>query len=84
VANTASEAAAEAARNTFESGTSPATIARGIANDTFNVIAAQGENMTEATTAAESSNLTDFGYKRRSCGTINGITLENGELKRQV
>jgi hypothetical protein len=59
VANTASEAAAEAARNTFESGTSPTTIARGIANDTFNVIAeeaaAQGENMTEATIAASAA-----------------------------
>ena len=28
-------------------------------------------------------NLTDFGYKCRSCGTINRITLENGELKKQ-
>jgi hypothetical protein len=35
VANRASEAAAEAARNTFESGTSPNVIAQGIANDTF-------------------------------------------------
>lgn len=56
VANTASEAAAEAARSTFESGTSPTVIAQGIANDTFKVIteeaAAQGENMTEATKAA--------------------------------
>jgi hypothetical protein len=56
VANAASAAAAEAARNTFESGTSPTVIAQGIANDTFNVIAeeaaAQGENMTEATKAA--------------------------------
>ena len=25
------------------------------------------------------SNLTDFGYKHRSYGTINTITLENGE-----
>jgi uncharacterized Zn finger protein len=27
-------------------------------------------------------NITDFGYKCRSCGTINRITLENGELKK--
>jgi hypothetical protein len=56
VANTASEAAAEAARNTFEPGTSPSVIAQGIANDTFKVVAeeagAQGENMTQATKAA--------------------------------
>jgi hypothetical protein len=56
VANRASQAAAEAARNTFESGTSPTAIAQGIANETFNVIAeeaaAQGQNMTEATKAA--------------------------------
>jgi hypothetical protein len=56
VANTASEAAAEAARNTFESGTSPTIIARGIANDTFNVIAeeaaAQGQNISESTKVA--------------------------------
>jgi RNase P subunit RPR2 len=29
------------------------------------------------------SNITDFGYECRSCGTINMITLENGELKKQ-
>ena len=29
------------------------------------------------------SNITDFGYKCRSCGTINRITLENGEIKKQ-
>ena len=29
------------------------------------------------------SNLADFGYKCRYCNTINRITLENGELKRQ-
>jgi hypothetical protein len=30
------------------------------------------------------SNITDFSYKCRSCGTINRITLEEGELKKQV
>jgi hypothetical protein len=29
-------------------------------------------------------NLTDFGAKCPRCGTINTITLENGELKKQV
>jgi phage FluMu protein Com len=29
-------------------------------------------------------NLTDFGYKCPGCNTINRITLENGELKKQV
>lgn len=56
VANAAAEAASEAARNTFESGTSPTVIAQVIGNDTFKVVteeaAAQGENMTEATKAA--------------------------------
>jgi hypothetical protein len=28
-------------------------------------------------------NLTDFGYKCRYCNTINTITLEDGELKKQ-
>lgn len=28
-------------------------------------------------------NLTDFGYKCRNCDTINRITLEEGELKKQ-
>jgi RNase P subunit RPR2 len=28
-------------------------------------------------------NLTDFGYKCRSCNTIIRITLEDGELKKQ-
>jgi RNase P subunit RPR2 len=27
--------------------------------------------------------LTDFGYKCRNCNTINRITLEDGELKKQ-
>jgi tetratricopeptide (TPR) repeat protein len=27
-------------------------------------------------------NLTDFGYKCRNCNTVNGITLEDGELKK--
>jgi RNase P subunit RPR2 len=27
--------------------------------------------------------VTDFGYKCRNCSTINRITLENGELKKQ-
>jgi RNase P subunit RPR2 len=29
-------------------------------------------------------NLTDFGYKCRNCNTINRITLEDGELKKQL
>jgi phage FluMu protein Com len=29
------------------------------------------------------SNLTDFGAKCEKCETINTITLENGELKKQ-
>jgi phage FluMu protein Com len=28
--------------------------------------------------------LTDFGFKCRYCNTINRITLENGELKKQA
>jgi hypothetical protein len=28
-------------------------------------------------------NLTDFGYTRRNCDTINRITLKHGELKKQ-
>jgi hypothetical protein len=28
-------------------------------------------------------NLTDFGFKCRNCNTINRITLEDGELKKQ-
>jgi hypothetical protein len=28
--------------------------------------------------------LTDFGAKCENCGTINKITLEKGELKKQV
>jgi hypothetical protein len=28
-------------------------------------------------------NLTDFGFKCRNCGTINRITLEDGELKQE-
>jgi RNase P subunit RPR2 len=28
-------------------------------------------------------NVTDFGYKCRNCNTINRITLEDGELKKQ-
>jgi hypothetical protein len=27
--------------------------------------------------------VTDFGYKCRNCNTINKITLEDGELKKQ-
>lgn len=30
------------------------------------------------------TNITDFGVKCKSCGTINTITLEKGELKKQV
>lgn len=56
VANRASEVAATAAQNTFESGTSPTVIAQGIANSTYSVIAeeaeAQGQNMTDATKVA--------------------------------
>jgi hypothetical protein len=37
----------------------------------------KSENLTFKTFC----NLTDFGYKCRSCGTIDRITLENGELK---
>jgi hypothetical protein len=29
-------------------------------------------------------NITDFGYKCKDCGTINIITIENGELKKQI
>jgi hypothetical protein len=28
-------------------------------------------------------NLTDFGYKGRNCSTINRITIEEGEPKKQ-
>ena len=28
-------------------------------------------------------NLTDFGFKCRYCNTINSITIEDGELKKQ-
>jgi hypothetical protein len=28
-------------------------------------------------------NISDFGYKCKDCGTINTITIENGELKKQ-
>jgi uncharacterized Zn finger protein len=28
-------------------------------------------------------NITDFGYKCKDCGTINIITIENGEHKKQ-
>jgi RNase P subunit RPR2 len=34
-------------------------------------------------TSKASGNLTDFGYKCRYCNTINRMTLEDGELKKQ-
>lgn len=56
VANAAGEAAADAARSTFQSGTSPSVIAQEIARNTIEVVneeaVAQGENTTEATKAA--------------------------------
>jgi hypothetical protein len=28
-------------------------------------------------------NITDFGVKCKDCGTINTVTIENGELRKQ-
>jgi hypothetical protein len=52
---------------------------------TIKHLLATGDNVQtiiDYLTSKAFSNITDFGYKCRSCGTINRITLEDGEPKK--
>jgi hypothetical protein len=53
---------------------------------TIKHLLATGDNVqtiVDYLTSKAFSNITDFGYKCRNCNTINRITLEDGELKKQ-